>query len=86
MKTPSFTLAMSLLIAGLQAATVNFVQISVNDVDGSTISAVSSNQYLDTGITYSTVIAPRHFSTYRFTHWTNSSLLQRSIAMPGAAR
>src|SRR6185503_1817662 len=55
------------------AATVNYIQTSVNDVGGATIGAVSSNQYLETGISYSTVTAPSSFSTYRFTHWTNSS-------------
>lgn len=61
------------LIVTAQAATVNYIQISVNDVDASAIGAVSSNQYLETAITYSTVIAPLNFSSYRFTHWTNSS-------------
>jgi hypothetical protein len=62
-----------LLTASAQATSVNFLQTSVNDVDGSTVSAVSSNQYLDTAVSYTTVIAPSTFSTYRFTHWTNSS-------------
>lgn len=62
-----------LLAASAQAATVSYIQTSVNDADTSTIGAVSSNQYLETAITYSTVTAPSTFSTYRFTHWTNSS-------------
>ena len=62
-----------LLAAAAQAATVNFLQTSVNDVDGATIGAVSSSQFLETGTAYSTLTAPSTFSTYRFTHWTNSS-------------
>ena len=62
-----------LLAVSARAATVNSLQTSVNDADGSTIAAVSSSQYLDTGVSYSTVSAPASYSTYRFTHWTNSS-------------
>lgn len=68
------SIAVSLsLVATMQAATVNYIQTSVNDVDGATIGAVSSNQYLETSFTYSSVAAPATFSSYRFTHWTNSS-------------
>jgi len=73
MKTGFPTLALSLLFAGAHAATVNFVQTSVNDVDASTIGAVASNVYLESAITYSTVVAPASSSGYNFTHWTNSS-------------
>ena len=52
---------------------MNFLQISVNDADGATIAAVSSSQYLETAITYSTRHRAPTYSTYRFTHWTNSS-------------
>jgi hypothetical protein len=57
----------------LKAAIVNFAQTSVNSVDGSSIAAVSSSQYLETSASYSTVTAPSTFSSFRFTHWTNSS-------------
>ena len=57
------------------AATVNLAQTSVNDANGATLGAVSSSQYLDTAISYTTVSAPAAFTTYRFTHWTNSSYL-----------
>ena len=73
MKSACFTFAWIFLTVAAQAATVNYIQTSVNDVDGSTIGAVSSNQYLETASTYSTVTAPATSSTYRFTHWTNSS-------------
>ena len=56
-----------------QAATVNLNQNSRDDATGSLISAVSSSQYLESGVSYNTVTAPATFSTYRFTHWTNSS-------------
>jgi hypothetical protein len=62
-----------LRVVSANAATVNYIETSVNDVGGATIGAVSSNQFLETGLTYSTVTAPSSFSTYRFTHWTNSS-------------
>jgi FG-GAP-like repeat/Dockerin type I domain/Cohesin domain len=73
MKPTCFTLGWIFLTVAVQAATVNYIQNSVNDVDGSTIGAVFSNQYLETASTYSTVTAPATSSTYRFTHWTNSS-------------
>ena len=62
-----------MLGAAAHAATVSYIQTSVNDAGGATIGAVSSNQYLETGVSYSTVTAPASFSSYRFTHWTNSS-------------
>lgn len=73
MKTPCFTLALSLLIAGAQAATVNFVQTSRNDADGTILEAVSSNTYDSTGISYATITAPSAYGGFNFTHWTNSS-------------
>ncbi len=66
-------LAWILSIAASQAAIVNLAQNSVNDVDSSTISAVTSSAYLDTSLTYSTLTAPAVSTTYSFTHWTNSS-------------
>lgn len=45
----------------------------MNDVDTSTISAVTSSAYLETGMSYSTLIAPAVSTTFSFTHWTNSS-------------
>ena len=62
-----------LLAATAQAATVSFLQTSVNDADGATIGAVSSSQFLETGNAISTLTAPTTFSSYRFTHWTVSS-------------
>ena len=55
------------------AATVNFVQQSVNDADGSTISAVNSNQWIETAQTYTTDTAPMEWEGNRFTYWTISS-------------
>lgn len=73
MKTICHALCCIWLITASQAVIVNFAQTSVNDVDVSTIGAVSSSQYLETAFSYMTVIAPSFFSTYRFTRWTNSS-------------
>lgn len=73
MKTVSFTLGWILLAAMSQAAIVNFAQNSVNDATGGSIAAVSSSQFLETSASYPTVTAPSTFSTFRFTHWTNSS-------------
>jgi hypothetical protein len=73
MKTPCFTLALSFLIAGAQAATVNFIQAAVNDSDGSAIGAVVTSEYLDTAKSYTTITAPISWDNYYFTHWTNSS-------------
>jgi hypothetical protein len=72
-KIRNILLCVGLLPATLSAATVNFVQNAVNDVDTGSIGAVSSNQYLETSATYSTVTAPVSWSGYRFTHWSNSS-------------
>lgn len=55
------------------AATVNFIQTSTNDADGTTIGAVSSNEWLETAIEYTTVAALAAYSSFRFTHWTNDS-------------
>ncbi|MFN4872999.1 MAG: FG-GAP-like repeat-containing protein [Akkermansiaceae bacterium] len=60
-------------LAFSQAAIVNFAQTSVNDVDISTISAVTSSAYLETGMIYSTLTAPAVSTTFSFTHWTNDS-------------
>ena len=62
-----------LLVGAARAATVSFIQTSVNDADGATIGAVSSSQFLETGTAISTLTAPSTFSSYRFTHWTVSS-------------
>lgn len=72
-KILNILLGAGLLPATLSAATVNFVQNAVNDVDAGSIGAVSSNQYLETSATYSTVTAPVSWSSYRFTHWSNTS-------------
>ena len=73
MKTVCFATGWIWLAAVAHAATVNFVQTSRNDADGATLAAVSSNQYLETSISCTTVTAPPSFNAYRFTHWTNSS-------------
>lgn len=73
MKIPCFTLALSFLLAGAQAATVNFVQNSRNDADGTILDAVSSNTFNTTGISYTTETAPSVYAGFNFTHWTNSS-------------
>jgi hypothetical protein len=73
MKSLWFTFLAGLLIAGTQAATVNFVQEARNDSTAAIIAAVSSNEFKDTGISYSTVTAPAIYGTFRFTHWTSSS-------------
>ena len=62
-----------LLVGQASAATVNFVQTAVNDADGSPLAAVSSDQWLETAATYSTVTAPAVFDSYRFIYWTFSS-------------
>ncbi|MBX3735633.1 MAG: choice-of-anchor D domain-containing protein [Candidatus Didemnitutus sp.] len=51
---------------------MNHVETSVNDADGTTIGAVASNQYLELNATYSTATAAASWSSYRFTHWTDS--------------
>jgi hypothetical protein len=73
MKTVCSTLGWIWLAATAHAATVNLAQNSVNDATGGSIAAVSSSQYLETGFNYTTVSAPITYSTFRFTHWTNSS-------------
>ncbi len=55
-----------------QAALVNLIQNSVNDADGSTIAAVSGNQFVEIGTTQTSSTAPTSYSSYRFTHWTFS--------------
>ena len=75
MRFHSFMLAMSLLIAAAQAATVNFIQQSKRSDTGANITGVSSSQFLETGISYSTVVAPATSGSFSFTHWTNSSSL-----------
>ena len=59
-----------LLSSALPAATVNFIQNAVDDSTSATIAAVSSNQWLDTAVTYTTVTAPATSGSLRFTHWT----------------
>ncbi len=56
----------------VQAAKVNVIETAVNDVDGSTIAAVSLNQFVEIGTAYTTGTAPVTWSSYRFTHWTYS--------------
>lgn len=65
------------LLAGAEAsaATVNFVQNALEDPSGTSIGAVVSNRWLDSGFTYSTVWAPNSWAgtaELRFTHWTVS--------------
>jgi alpha-tubulin suppressor-like RCC1 family protein len=56
-----------------KAALVNLVQNSVNDADGSTIGAVSASQFVEIGTTFTSTAAPETYSSYRFTHWTDSA-------------
>lgn len=71
---PALPITVLLLLSPmLQAATVNLVQNSVDDATSGSIAAVSSNQWLESGSSYSTVSAPASYNTFRFTHWTNSS-------------
>ncbi len=62
-----------LTLGHLQAATVRFLQISVDDNTGAAIGAVNSDTFQETAETYSTVTAPVLSGSYRFTRWTNSS-------------
>lgn len=57
----------------ISAVTVNHLQDSIDDATGVSIAAVSSNQWLESGSSYPTLSAPASYSTFRFTHWTNSS-------------
>ncbi|MGA0900646.1 MAG: FG-GAP repeat domain-containing protein, partial [Luteolibacter sp.] len=71
-------LHIALLLLCLQIAegvikVVPFLQVSSNEVDGTTIAAVYSEQYLDTANTYSTLTAPENWEGFGFTHWTNDS-------------
>lgn len=66
-------LCFGLISIPLEGATVNFLQNAVDDLSASPLAAVSSDEYLETGIAYSTVAAPPLSSGYRFTHWSNSS-------------
>jgi hypothetical protein len=61
------------LTACIHAAQVNLIQRSINSSNGAAISAVVSNQWLESANTYKTATAPSSFSNFRFTHWTNSS-------------
>lgn len=67
------TLLSGAMISALGAATVNLTQKSVNDVNGSVISAVNKSQFLESGLTYETLLAPSGYSSYKFSYWTNSS-------------
>ena len=73
MKKAGLTLGSILLCAVAHAATVNLIQTATNDADGSALGAVSSDQYLETALTYTTGTAPAEYSGYGFTHWSNSS-------------
>ena len=59
--------------SALPAATIQFAQTSVNDLDASPIAAVSSQAFVESGLPYETVTAPTTFNDLRFTHWTNES-------------
>ncbi len=72
-------LLLLLLLLGLSApaAVVNLTQNAVNDATGSSLAAVASTQFLESGSSYPTLSAPATFTassiTYRFTHWTVSN-------------
>jgi hypothetical protein len=89
MRLPRFLVPLLLLLgASLQAATVNLIQNSVNDATSTpvAITAVSSNQFLESGASYSTLTAPATVTissvTYRFTHWTVSTTPSASYRDP----
>jgi hypothetical protein len=54
-------------------ATVHYVQNAVNDTNGASLGAVSSDTWQETGFSYSTVSAPAVYGSYRFAYWTVSS-------------
>jgi hypothetical protein len=62
------------LSSPLPAATVNFIQNAVDDSTSTSLDAVSSDQWLETAVTYATVTAPATTGSpaLRFTHWTIS--------------
>jgi len=66
----SIVLIALLPLGAVHAAKVNIVERAVNDADGSTIGAVSQNQFIEIGNIHTTVAAPVTWSSYRFTHWT----------------
>ncbi len=72
MKAVRCFLGLFLLSASAQAALVNFVETSVNAADGTTIGAVATDKWLETGAEYATATAAPAWSSFRFTHWTNS--------------
>lgn len=74
MRSFHFPSALALLAASpLPAATIQFTQTSVNDLDASPIAAVSSLAFVESDLSYETTTAPATFSSLRFTHWTNES-------------
>ena len=66
-------ICLSLLATSAVAQSVTFVQTAVNDANGTTISAVSTSQVLQVGVTTSSVTAPSTSGSFRFAYWTNSS-------------
>ena len=69
-KNPFFVFA---FYSPLPAATIQFAQTSINDLDASPIAAVSSLAFVESDLSYETTTAPAAFSNLRFTHWTNES-------------
>jgi len=59
-------------VAMARAALVSVGEISVNDVDGSVIGAVTTNRFVEIGSAYATTFAPTIWSSYHFTCWSNS--------------
>lgn len=55
------------------AATVQFRQVAVEDLNNAIIQAFSSDSWLGAGSETSTEIAPYSWNGYRFTHWSNDS-------------
>jgi hypothetical protein len=70
MNLRSIILTALLPLGCCEAAKVNIVEQAVNDQTGSTIGALSASQFIEIGSTYTTLIAPAAWSSYRFTHWT----------------
>jgi hypothetical protein len=68
-----FFFSVILPFSPLPAATIQFTQTSVNDLDATPIAAVSSLAFLESDLSYETNTAPAAFNDLRFTHWTNES-------------
>jgi len=78
MKLSQIMVCLVLAAGTASGATVHYVQNAVNDADATSLSAVASDAWQPSGVSYSTVTAPAVYGGYRFTHWSND----RSPAEP----